>query len=269
LYINKIKKMKKVQYISDLHLEMYPNGDYWAENKIEPVADILVLAGDISKLSKIHYSNPFFDQVSKDFKQVFWVPGNHEYYDLTDLNLLNKESLDIDIRDNVKIVNNKSINYDGINFIFSTFWSEIPISYARNVTRGMMCFRKIKYLGNHFEAKYIDFGKYNRLHQDSVYFLKNALADIDNEDPIVVVTHHAPTIYVVSDEFKASTIRHGFYSEQMPLIKSSRFIDYWIYGHTHRNVDFELDGTQIVSNQQGYVHMGEHATFNPTKYIEL
>ena len=44
----------KIQYASDLHLEMPYNRDYWYENRIEPVGDILILAGDITKLSKVN-----------------------------------------------------------------------------------------------------------------------------------------------------------------------------------------------------------------------
>ena len=35
-------------------------------------------------------------------------------------------------------------------------------------------------------------------------------------------------------------------------------IDYWIYGHSHRNIDAQIGDTQILSNQLGYVSHGEH-----------
>lgn len=33
-------------------------------------------------------------------------------------------------------------------------------------------------------------------------------------------------------------------------------IDYWIYGHSHYNVDVEIGNTKCVSNQLGYVFHG-------------
>ena len=45
-------------------------------------------------------------------------------------------------------------------------------------------------------------------------------------------------------------------------------IDYWIYGHSHYNVDVEIGNTKCVSNQLGYVFHGEHESFDPGKYIE-
>ena len=45
--------------------------------------------------------------------------------------------------------------------------------------------------------------------------------------------------------------------------------DYWIFGHTHYNSGGALIGkTQLLCNQLGYVHHGEHITFNPQAYFE-
>ncbi len=46
-------------------------------------------------------------------------------------------------------------------------------------------------------------------------------------------------------------------------------IDYWIYGHSHYNVDVTIGKTECLSNQLGYVSYNEHTTFNPGKYINL
>ena len=47
---------------------------------------------------------------------------------------------------------------------------------------------------------------------------------------------------------------------------SSR-IDYWIYGHSHRNIDRIIGNTQCVSNQLGYVNHGESESFDSKKCI--
>lgn len=46
-------------------------------------------------------------------------------------------------------------------------------------------------------------------------------------------------------------------------------IDYWIYGHSHRNIDRMIGRTQCLSNQLGYVSHEEHRTFDPAKAIVL
>jgi len=257
----------RIQYISDIHLELTKNDTYWNENRLNPVGDILILAGDITKMTKTHQSHLFFDQISEDFEQVFYVPGNHEYYDIYDLTLLQKESLDIDIRKNVKLVNNKSINYKGVNFIFSTLWSFVPRDKAPYVVNGVACFRHIKDSSNwtdhpgEMTAK-----KWNELHNDSKFFIVNALADI-KEGKTIVVTHHVPTKLCITDEFKQSLISSAFHSELYDIIKVSN-IDYWIYGHSHRNVDIEIKGTKLTSNQFGYIAHNEHLNYTD-KFIEI
>lgn len=72
----------------------------------------------------------------------------------------------------------------------------------------------------------------------------------------------------MADEFKGSIINGAFTCDLGYLIESLP-IDYWIYGHSHRNIDGEIGGTKILSNQLGYVFAGETSTFCPDKFIEL
>ena len=46
-------------------------------------------------------------------------------------------------------------------------------------------------------------------------------------------------------------------------------IEYWIYGHSHYNVDVQIGNTKCVTNQLGYVFHNEHLSFDPGKFIEL
>ena len=61
-----------------------------------------------------------------------------------------------------------------------------------------------------------------------------------------------------------------FYKEYGELIADSR-IDARIYGHSHTNIDTEIGGTRIISNQMGYVFEDEHLMneFDPAKFIEI
>ena len=59
-------------------------------------------------------------------------------------------------------------------------------------------------------------------------------------------------------------------SEQGNWIAQSD-IDYWIYGHSHTNIDDVIGSTVCVSNQLGYVDYNgkPESDFDPGKIISL
>ncbi len=84
-------------------------------------------------------------KISDDFEQTYLIPGNHEYYggfDVQSALVKTNEKL----LDNVTMINNDVVNYEGVRFIFSTFWSNICL-YVLEVTRGLMDFHRIRYNG--------------------------------------------------------------------------------------------------------------------------
>ena len=75
---NKIRQLFRIQYVSDLHLEFYNKISF--RSCVKPVAPYLALAGDIGKPGTNMYTN-FLSYVSSNWEHVFYVAGNHEYYD--------------------------------------------------------------------------------------------------------------------------------------------------------------------------------------------
>lgn len=51
----------RLQYASDLHLEIPANRDFVLAGALEPAADYLLLAGDISFLSDWHKADAFWN----------------------------------------------------------------------------------------------------------------------------------------------------------------------------------------------------------------
>ena len=69
-----------VQICSDLHLELVQNRNWILENPLVPKGDILIIAGDTFYINDQMGTLDFIKKVSDDFKAVYLIPGNHEFY---------------------------------------------------------------------------------------------------------------------------------------------------------------------------------------------
>jgi len=252
----------KIQYASDLHLEFSDNSRYLKSNPLKPVGDILVLAGDIGYLNDDNFSkHPFWDYVSENFKQVIVAIGNHELYKYYDLAQM-PQGLVCAIRDNVKYYYNAVVQIENIDLIISTLWAKIPLEEAYIAERGVSDFHRILYNGEP-----LAFDNFNREHDHCFQFIQNAVSK-SSAKHIVVVTHHVPSFQLASPDFAGSKINGAFTVELEQYIESSP-IEYWIYGHSHRNIDKVIGKTKCVSNQLGYVFQNEHHSFDKEKIIEV
>ncbi len=250
-----------IQYASDLHLEFSQNKKFLLENPLQPVGDILILAGDIVPFGSVEEHADFFNYIADHFQTTFWIPGNHEYYyyDLATKSGILHEA----IRSNVFLVNNISVISRNVRFIFSTMWSKITIAHQYAIERGMNDFRLISYKGRRFSTQ-----DFNRLHEESMLFIRESLETKVSEQTIVV-THHVPTFMNYPPMFKGDALNDAFAVELFGLIEAIGPA-YWIYGHHHYNQpDFEIGSTILSSNQLGYVQNQEHRLFDTHKCLVI
>ena len=83
---NQKQHIMRIQYMSDLHLEFSENSIFLKQNEIPVTGEVLVLAGDIFYLKdKIAPRAKFWKWASENSRQVLIVPGNHEYYNYSDV----------------------------------------------------------------------------------------------------------------------------------------------------------------------------------------
>ncbi|WP_375577724.1 metallophosphoesterase [Marivirga tractuosa] len=250
----------KIQFASDLHLEFIMNNAYIEKYPLEAKGDILILAGDIIPFNMLHTANNFFDYVSNNFEKTYWIPGNHEYYrsDIND----RSGSFQEKIRDNVILLNNKSIQFEDFTIIFSTLWTSIGDKYANEVKRGMNDFRVIKDDGLSLRPK-----KYNELHLDCLSFIQRELENCNEDKKSIVVSHHVPTKINYPSKYFGSILNEAFAIELKDFITDFK-PDYWIYGHHHANRrDFQIGETQLMTNQLGYIDYQEHQGFSRSRTI--
>ncbi|UJP63336.1 metallophosphoesterase [Mongoliitalea daihaiensis] len=250
-----------IQYASDLHLEFPANKQFLKRNLLQPMADVLVLSGDIVPFVLMDKHQEFFSFLSDHFKATYWLPGNHEYYhfDIAQKSGVLHET----IRSNVFLVNNTSVVHDHVQLIFSTLWSHISPEYQWQIERSLSDFHVIKNKGYRLSAE-----KYNQLHLESLEFLTDELND-RKVDQVAVFTHHCPTFLNYPQQYKDSILNEAFAVELYDLIDTSR-IDTWVYGHHHSNTaTFQIGDTKLLTNQLGYVQRNEHLLFETSKVIML
>ena len=260
-------KTGKIQYCSDLHLEFRENKNFLKQFPIDPIGEILLLAGDILPFALHNQPSEFIDFVADNFEAVYWIPGNHEYYHF-DLETVTSPLFE-KIRENVFLINNQTITYKNTNIICSTLWSHISTQNEFAVQQNVNDFHLIKVSeGKGGKSSALTPAHFNHLHETDFAFLKNAIATSDAENTIVM-THHVPTLMNYPAQYKGSNINEAFAVELYDFIESS-MVQYWIYGHHHCNLPaFKIGNTTMLTNQLGYVQNNEHKLFNPSAIIEI
>lgn len=238
----------KFQLFSDLHQEFITNF-----YRIPPKADYLFLAGDIHNINKSNFKL-FFDYVSVNWKHVFYIPGNHEYYNNFDdiLQLKIKYNSYFENYGNIHLLDDSNyvfvINDIPVKIIGSTLWS-----YVSQID-GINDFKYIKEKSNSYISKEL----FNELHIKSINYIKEQIQLSQNEK-IIIMTHFPPIQNNTSSPKYANEKQHikDYFASNILLdFKNiSDKISCWIHGHTHFSNDFiEPDtGIRVISNQLGYL----------------
>ena len=267
-----------IQYCSDLHLEFPENWKYLQKKPLIPAGEILVLAGDIIPFTLRDKFIDFIEYLSANFETVYWVPGNHEYYDY---NIKASSpigtpviSLFEKIRDNFFLVNNRQVRYKDCNLLFSTLWSPVTPEHEWDIRRSVADYRAIR-----VKDKSLTPADVNAMHKECRSFLETALKTPETTltDPpgengslkTIIITHHVPTLLNYPTQYKNSPLTGAFAVELFDLIENSE-ADYWIYGHHHVNTPaFRIGKTELMTNQLGYIRLNEQKKFRPDAVITL
>ncbi|MBK9981963.1 MAG: metallophosphoesterase [Saprospiraceae bacterium] len=251
----------KIQYASDLHLEFSDNKEFLLDHPLEPLGDVLILAGDIVPFKELDKHQDFFSYISDHFHTTWWIPGNHEYYhsDISTRSGFMHEA----ILPNVYLVNNFSTTYQELRFIFSTLWSLIRPEHQWQIWQGLNDFKCISNGKNKLSVD-----DFNHMHQNCLEFITNELnRPFDGKS--IVTTHHVPTFFNYPEKYRGDKLNEGFAVELYDLILQAG-PDYWLFGHHHQNMDeFRIGNTQLMTNQVGYVQYNEHKGFQTNKFITI
>lgn len=247
----------KIQYLSDLHLEVAPMD--------VPVcdADVVVLAGDIHSDGRIA-----IDWASNFPQEVIYILGNHEFYSGGTISDLPKELKNYAEKySNVHVLNDDSIVIKGIAFHGCTLWTDFELYGKPDVA----FFYADKSLNDY---RLINFDRRQAftpaiaaaLHMQSMGWLSETICSskfVNN----VVVTHHLPTPDAIHARFEGNILNSAFASDCSRLFDKG--ITVWIYGHNHDCRVFEKEGIIFATNQRGYYRYEAIPDFEPNKTIVI
>ena len=284
----------RIQYVSDLHLEFYEK--LAAIPRIDVVGDVLVLAGDVGYPTKPLFWK-FMEEQSRRFKNIIYVPGNHEYYHtnaaIEKHRLLTIDEMDELIRSelrrrcltNIYMLQNDVCIIDGVRFIGSTLWSYIDENMKYEIVSMMNDYARI-FIGHNFLERGSDNGAASAaldrddavgLHRltvgevnrrsavDSAYIAEQLQQPAGGSSKTVVVTHHLPSMEMIDAKYAGSAINSAFASNILHTLSVKP--DVWICGHSHTAAMKEIEGVVCVMNPVGYP--GENNDFNTGQYIDI
>lgn len=248
----------KLHILSDLHLE------FSMFDPIKTDADVVVLAGDIGKkVSGIVWAREAFPD-----KEIIYVPGNHEFYGEGRVETLALMHIAAD-ECKVHLLDNDAFVINGVRFLGSTLWTDFLLfgksKKSTAMSDGQNCLNDFRLIREGREV--FSPARSIRLHEQSLAWLKARLIE-PFDGKTVVVTHHLPSKLSVVDRFKNQLLSACFASELDYLFGN---MDMWIHGHTHDNLDYEVNGTRVICNPRGYVtYRGiENFNFDPALVLEL
>lgn len=276
----------RIQLISDLHLENYP--DFVPD--AAPEVDILILAGDIGSYQAgsllqgddfgLHRFSP--RRPDSQWPRVFYIPGNHEFdaldYDATYLKLRSTcEALGIEW------LERETITVGSVRFIGTTLWSDFEALAKSKPTMA----EQMEALEKAYRAANFYLGKnttsrngapmlaedIRALAHECQRWLHTALA-VPFDGTTVAVTHFAPTLASADPRYGLTPGTAGFCNSLDHLLPLSQV---WMHGHLHCTNDFVVEGTEdgkpfscrVVANPRGYPEKGEDKAFQETFVVEL
>lgn len=266
-----------VQIASDLHLEFYGNTlSKVPKDIIVPHSPetILALVGDIG-LSYTDVLKQFLYQQADRFRHVIFIAGNHEYYhgngkrhSVGQQNSWLEEVCDQ--RPNLHFLEQDELEIDGVVFLGTTLWSQVPDHAVDDVQDSLSDYH-YSYIDQN-SLRMCDAGRIfkkgltpmrvsdtNHFFEESFSWLVHQV-ERHKDKPIVVLTHHCPSRTGTSHpmyEHAGNLMGHAFATDILdsfiPSNSSSSPIKAWACGHTHYNFDFVTEsGIRVISNQKGY-----------------
>lgn len=222
----------------------------------------LILAGDLWTGTKfIEYCGfSWIAEVSKQFKQVLIVLGNHCYWPQGDLTIKNgADKCNAMLQDmcmfNVKVLDCDTFEAGDVLFVGATLWTDMdkfnPLAMM-NMERYMAYDGKIKYETgpNGYMTRFTS-EKWISTHIKHRDYIKHVVEQ-NRDKKVVVITHHIP-LNNLTDPIFANDPGNAYYSSDLSgIILDNPNVKLWAFGHTHYGNDVMFEHCRMYNNCVGY-----------------
>lgn len=218
-----------ITYWSDLHI--FNENDFNRfENSLKFVKpEFLILAGDLIDIKEYH---KLINTCSKYSDFTIIVLGNHEFWGNSYFETIDYvKSLE---KNNVKILHNDTIEYNGIKFAGTTLFTDIT-----GCEDFYQDFNDFKFITD------MTFDLWMQEYNKAKDFIINSNADI-------VITHHAPFLDCVDPKFIGDKYNKFFINDLEHIINKINKTKVWIHGHIHNYFDFTKNGIDVKLSAYGY-----------------
>ena len=234
----------RVFAISDIHVD-YPENRNWLSklSSVDFLEDVLIIAGDIT--DRLMLLQRCFQELSKKFLKVIFVPGNHELWVSRDKNYNSfekyKQICDIAIEQGISI---EPFHIDSLSIIPLLGWYDFSFSKPSEELMDVWTdFRACSWP--------------NQLHPADItkYFLKKNVDRLQlSNKTIISCSHFLPRIDLMPDyipkkyHYIYPVLGSELLEKQIRVLNPSTHV----YGHSHVNHSVVIGGIQYVNNAFGY-----------------
>ena len=240
----------RIQYVSDLHLELYEKTTF--DETIIPKADYLILCGDISL---VHFVNlrRFLEYVSERWKLIFYIPGNTEIWNYSSVEHAGLNALHqiCSSYKNIKILYKNTYllkdNGEEVLLVGLPLW-HIPRNDSMLHYHSNIYIKPIKVP--------VDEAIFKKAHEENVKFLRNTIKNA--QYPLLICSYYPPFTWAYEEDWLQEPSSAVIDRELEELITYP--IITWIVGHNHYPIEytrryFTTNGYQgsvlFVSNPRG------------------
>lgn len=247
----------KARILSDVHFHQYNFDDITKYLKEFPTGDCdaIFIAGDFVDIhNKDKWLGILAEKAKADGQRVFFVPGNHEYWD---------ENRD-DVHSELQKVEEKYENFKWLrDFQTQLFYIDGKTYLISGDTGWFNCNHPGTTANNWCDYKYSEKGHrlfiqekncVNHSNLDELFDHQSKQKEVLRYDCKIFMTHHIPCMNSISPRYVSYNNNCFYYNSyfEHKLVYGLNPPDVWIHGHVHSCWDYQFNKTRVCARPVGY-----------------